>query len=38
MARLDEVSRLVCGFMAYLQQSNLRGHKYKGAPDHDFGL
>ena len=25
----DEVSRLVAGFMGYLQQSALRGHKFK---------
>ena len=25
----DEVSRLVAGFMGYLQQSAVRGHKFK---------
>jgi four helix bundle protein len=29
-AQADEVSRLVGGFMAYLQQSQIGGHKYKG--------
>jgi four helix bundle protein len=27
----DEVSRLVAGFMGYLQQSTVRGHKFKRA-------
>ena len=26
----DEVSRLVSGFMTYLRDSSVRGHKYKG--------
>ena len=29
-AKADEVSRLVGGFMTYLQQSQIGGHKYKG--------
>jgi four helix bundle protein len=29
-AKTNEVSRLVGGFMAYLQQSQLGGHKFKG--------
>ena len=29
-AKADEVSRLVGGFMNYLRQSQLGGHKYKG--------
>ena len=29
-AKADEVSRLVGGFMTYLQQSQVGGHKYKG--------
>jgi len=29
-AKADEVSRLVGGFMAYLQQSQVGGHKFKG--------
>jgi four helix bundle protein len=29
-AKADEVSRLVGGFMAYLQQSHVGGHKFKG--------
>src|ERR1039457_1403664 len=29
-AKADEVSRLVGGFMAYLQHSQVGGHKYKG--------
>jgi len=29
-AKADEVSRLVGGFMAYLQRSQVGGHKYKG--------
>jgi len=29
-AKADEVSRLVGGFMTYLQQSQEGGHKYKG--------
>lgn len=29
-AKADEVSRLVGGFMAYLQQSQAGGHKFKG--------
>jgi len=28
-AKADEVSRLVAGFMAYLQQSRVGGHKFK---------
>jgi four helix bundle protein len=28
--KADEVSRLVAGFMAYLQKSEVGGHKYKG--------
>ena len=31
-AKADEVSRLVGGFMTYLQQSQIGGHKYKGRP------
>jgi four helix bundle protein len=31
-AKADEVSRLVGGFMGYLQQSQVGGHKYKGRP------
>ena len=31
-AKADEVSRLVGGFMAYLQQSQMGGHKFKGRP------
>jgi len=27
--RADEIGRLIAGFMAYLQQSDLRGRKYK---------
>lgn len=30
-ARADEVSRLVAGFMGYLQQSKVGGHKFKRA-------
>jgi four helix bundle protein len=29
-AKADEVSRLVGGFMAYLQRSQVGGHKFKG--------
>jgi four helix bundle protein len=29
-AKADEVSRLVAGFMTYLQQSHVGGHKFKG--------
>jgi four helix bundle protein len=29
-AKADEVSRLVGGFMTYLQQSQIGGHKFKG--------
>ena len=29
-AKADEVSRLVGGFMAYLQHSQVGGHKFKG--------
>ena len=29
-AKADEISRLVGGFMTYLQQSQIGGHKYKG--------
>jgi four helix bundle protein len=29
-AKADEISRLVGGFMAYLQQSHVGGHKFKG--------
>ena len=29
-SKADEVSRLVGGFMAYLQHSQVGGHKYKG--------
>ncbi len=32
----DEVSRLVAGFMGYLQQSNVRGHKFKRPNEDDF--
>jgi len=29
-AKSDEVSRLVAGFMGYLQNSRVGGHKFKG--------
>ncbi len=32
----DEVSRLVAGFMGYLQQSSVRGHKFKRSNEGDF--
>jgi four helix bundle protein len=32
----DEVSRLVAGFMGYLQQSSVRGHKFKRPNEDDF--
>lgn len=32
----DEVSRLVAGFMGYLQQSNVRGHKFKRPNEDDL--
>jgi four helix bundle protein len=31
-AKADEISRLVGGFMAYLQKSQVGGHKFKGRP------
>jgi len=31
--RSREISRLISGFMAYLQKSELRGNKFKGQPD-----
>ncbi len=32
----DEVSRLVAGFMGYLQQSHVRGHKFKRPNEDEF--